>query len=54
MVTVNRTVAEWDRKTRELKRKKMLWKQQARERGEEIGSDNDDEEEFYKVAADVE
>ena len=53
MVMVNRTAAEWDRKTRELKRKKMLRKKQAHERGEEIGSDNDDED-FDKVVADVE
>ena len=31
VATANRTVAEWDRKTKELKRKKMLQKQQARE-----------------------
>ena len=51
----NRTVAEWDRKTKELKRKKMLQKQQARERGDEIDNDvDDDEEEFDEVVADVE
>ena len=56
MVMANRTVAEWDRKMRELKRKEMLQKQQARERGEESGSDDDDndEEEFDEVVADVE
>ena len=49
-------MAEWDRKTKELKRKKMLQKQQARERGEETDSDDDDddEEEFDKVVADIE
>ena len=42
-------------KTKELKRKKMLQKQQARERGEETDShDDDDEEEFYEVVTDVE
>ena len=54
---VNRTTAEWDRKTREHNRKKMLWKQQARERGEETDSDNDDDDdnqEFDEVVADVE
>ena len=55
VVTANHTAAEWDRKMRELKRKKMLQKQQAWERGEETGSDNDDnEEEFDEVVADVE
>ena len=29
VVTANRTTAEWDRKTKEFKRKKMLQKQQA-------------------------
>ena len=40
---------------RELKKKKMLWKQQARDRGEETGSDDDDDndEEFDEVVADV-
>ena len=54
-MTANRTAAEWDRKTRELKRKKMLWKQQARERGEETGSDDDDndDDEFGEVVADM-
>ena len=41
-------------KTKELKRKKMLQKQQAREQGEETDSDDDDDEEFDKVVADVE
>ena len=45
VATANRTVAEWDRKTKELKRKKMLQKQQAWERGEETDSDDNDEEE---------
>ena len=46
-------MAEWDKRTRELK-KKMLRKQQARDRGEETGSDDDDEEEeFDEVVADV-
>ena len=57
MVTANRTMTEWDRKTKELKRRKMLRKQQAWERGEEIGSDDnddDDEEEFDEVVVDIE
>ena len=55
LATAIRTAAEWDRKTKELKRKKMLQKQQAWERGEEIDCDDeDDEEEFDEVVADVE
>ena len=54
VVMVNRTVAEWDRKTKELKRKKMLQKQQAWERGEETDSDDDDDEEYDEVVVDVE
>ena len=50
MVTANRTAAEWDRKMRELKRKKMLQKQQARERGEETGSDDNDDDDNEVVA----
>ena len=46
-------MTEWDWKTRELKRKKMLWKQQAWERGDETGSDDDDDEEFDEVVADM-
>ena len=54
LAIANRTKAEWDRKTRELKRKKMLRKQQAQERGEETGSDDDDnKEEFDEVVAHV-
>ena len=45
-------MAKWDRRTRELKKKEMLQKQQARDRGEEIGSDDDDDE-FNEVVADV-
>ena len=43
-------------KTRELRKKEPLRKQQARDRGEEIGSDDDDDddgEEFDEVAAGV-
>ena len=54
LAAANRTVAEWDTRTRELKKKKMLWKQQARDRGEEIGSDNnDDNDDDDEVVADV-
>ena len=54
MSTANHTATEWDRRMKELKRKKMLQKQEARERGEETGSDDDDHEEFDEVVADVE
>ena len=56
MATTNRTAAEWDRKAKELKGKKMLQKQQARERGEETDNNNDnndDDEEFDEVVANV-
>ena len=45
-------MAEWDKRTRELKKKKMLREQQARDQGEDIGSDDDDDE-FDEVVADV-
>ena len=51
-MTTNRTIAEWDRRTRELKKKKMLRKQQTWDRGEETDNDDDDEE-FDEVVADV-
>jgi len=48
-------MAEWDKRTRELKKKKMLQKQQARDRGEETGCDDndDDDDKFDEVVADV-
>ena len=48
LAKANRIAAEWDKKTRELRKKKLLQKQQARDRGEETCSDDDDE-----VAADM-
>ena len=56
MEIVNRTAVEWDSKTKELKRNKMLPKQQAREQGEETNSDEDDDdnEEYDEVVANVE
>ena len=52
---VNRDVAGWDKKTRELAKKKAIRKQQARDRGEETGSedDDDDDNESDETAADV-
>ena len=50
----NHAVAGWDKKTRELTKKKAIWKQQARDRGEEIGSkDDDDDDESDEAAAGV-
>ena len=49
-------MVEWDKRTRELKKKKMM-KQQAWDRGEETGNDDDDDDdhddEFDEVVADV-
>ena len=52
LAAANRTAAEWDKRTRELKKKEMLRKQQARDQGEETDSDDDDDE-FDEVVADV-
>jgi len=41
---VNRAMASWDKETRELAKKKAIRKQQARDRGEETGSEDDDDE----------
>ena len=46
-------MAEWDKKTRELRKKKLLRKQQVRDRGGETGSDDDDNDDDDEVAADV-
>ena len=46
-------MAEWDRRTIELRKKKMLRKQQAWDRGEEAGSDDNDDVESGEVPADV-
>ena len=46
----NRIAAKWDKRARELRKKKLLRKQQARDRGEETGSVDDDDDE---VATDV-
>ena len=53
LAAANRTVAKWDRRTIELRKKKMLQKQQAWDRGEEVGSDDDDDEESGEVPVDV-
>ena len=52
LAKANHITAEWDKKTRELRKKKLLWKRQARDRGEETGSD-DDEDDDNEVAIDV-
>ena len=55
MAAANRTAAEWEKKTKEFKRKKKQQKQQAQERGEETDSDDDnDDEEYDEVVADIE
>ena len=43
-MAANRALAGWDKKTRELTKKKAIWKQQARDRGEETSSDDDDDD----------
>ena len=51
LAKAKRIAAEWDKKTRELRKKKLLRKRQARDRGEETGSDDNDDDD--KVATDV-
>jgi len=47
-------MAGWDKKTRELTKKKAIRKQQARDRGEETSSeDDDDDDKSDKEAAGV-
>ena len=46
-------MVEWDKRTRELKKKEMIWKEQARDQGEETGSDDNDDDEFDEVATDM-
>ena len=50
LAKANRIADEWDKRTRELRKKKLLRKHQARDRGEETGSDDDDDNE---VATDL-
>ena len=55
MAMVKRTMAEWQKKTKEVKRKSKQEKMKAQERGEEIDSDDDDdEEEDDEVVVDTE
>ena len=56
MATANRTTVEWDRRTIELRKKKMLRKQQAWDQGEEASNDDDDDDddEYDEVVANVE
>ena len=44
---------EWDKRTRELQKKKMLWKLQACYRGEETDSEDDEDDDGDRVVADV-
>ena len=48
----NRIAAKWDKRARELRKKKLLRKQQARDRGEETSSDDNDDE-FDEAATSV-
>jgi len=53
-MVANCAVVGWDKKTRELTKKKAIRKQQARVRGEETGSEDDDDDgESDKAAAGV-
>ena len=57
VVAVNRTMAEWEKKTKEVKRKKKQEKLRAWERGEETDSDDnydDDNEDDDEVVTDIE
>ena len=53
LTAANRTTAEWDKRTRELK-KELIRKQQARDRGEEVSSDDDDDDESDEEEGDTE
>ena len=44
-MAANCALAGWDKKTRELTKKKAIWKQQAHDR-EETSSDDDDNDEM--------
>ena len=53
-MAANRAMAGWDKKTRELVKKKAIQKQQAQDRGEETSSeDDDDDDESDEEAAGV-
>ena len=52
LAATNRIAADWDKRTRELQKKERLWKQQARDRGEETDSDNEEEEEEVATGVD--
>ena len=43
LTAANHTAAEWDKRTRELKKKELIRKQQAWDRGEEVSSDDHDD-----------
>ena len=53
---MNRAMAGWDKRMRELMKKKAIQRQQAQDRGEETGSEDDvddDDNDDDEVAADV-
>ena len=51
MAAANRLAAEWDKKAREQKKKERQLKQEARDRGEDVSGDDDDDD--GEVASDV-
>ena len=56
LAALNRIAAEWDKKTRELKKQERRRKQEARDRGEDVSSDDDDDDDDDdgdEVAGDV-
>ena len=50
-MAANHALAGWDKKTRELAKKKAIRKQQARDQGEETGSEDDDDDDESDEAA---
>ena len=48
---MNHAMAGWDKKTRELTKKRAIRKQQARDRGEKTNSDDDDDDDKFDEAA---
>jgi len=56
VAAANRVAAEWEKRTREQKKAEERWKQEARDRGEEVSSDDgddDDDDDIDEVATGV-
>ena len=52
----NRITAEWDKRTKEVKKQEMRRKQEAQDQGEDVSSDDDDDDDDVdddEVAGDV-